>query len=86
MYAAGLAAAYQAEFKLNYMLFHPGRVDPVEMDTAACAELGARLPGPAYLTQPGVHAPQAEGMLSDDVVLPSDPVASPPIEAHVILM
>merc|ERR1712224_370887 len=28
IYAAGLAAAYLAEFKLNHMPFHPGRVDP----------------------------------------------------------
>jgi hypothetical protein len=85
IYAAGLAAAYLAEFKLNHMPFHPGRVDPNIANTsspearraeeAKCKAIGARLPSPAYqwrstATESGDM--MLAGMLNGDLLLPSE--------------
>merc|ERR1719323_2372558 len=71
VFAAGLAAAYLAEFKLNQMLFHPGRLDPTDLDASVCKELGARLPSPAYQWTRG--GGQMAGMLQGDLSLPAEP-------------
>jgi len=77
LYAAGLSAAFLAEFQLNHMPFHPGRVDHKIVDEATCKELGARLPSPAYQWKSspgGADGKPMEGMLSGDLLLP--PVSS----------
>mmetsp|Transcript_52165 Transcript_52165/g.148875 ORF Transcript_52165/g.148875 Transcript_52165/m.148875 type:complete len:457 (-) Transcript_52165:17-1387(-) len=78
IYAAGLAAAYLAEFKLNNMPFHPGRVDPDLIDNsspAECKQMGARLPSPAYQwtsTETRSGDIMLAGMLSGDLLLPTE--------------
>lgn len=78
IYAAGLAAAYLAEFKLNHMPFHPGRVDPdMQHSAGKCKDLGERLPSPAYQWKETVSAVSGDmtlrGMLQGDLLLPTDP-------------
>jgi hypothetical protein len=80
IYAAGLAAAYLAEFKLDHMPFHPGRMDPETADSPSkCAEMGNRLPSPAYQWEPTASGNLDEtfqGMLRGDLLLPSESDAS----------
>lgn len=76
MYAAGLASAYLAEFKLNHMPFHPGRLDPELLDYSSCKELGDRLPSPAYqwrATPEAGDSTMMAGMLDGDLLMPSEP-------------
>eukprot|EP00929_Paragymnodinium_shiwhaense_P069331 TRINITY_DN34978_c0_g1_i4.p1 TRINITY_DN34978_c0_g1~~TRINITY_DN34978_c0_g1_i4.p1 ORF type:complete len:380 (+),score=65.85 TRINITY_DN34978_c0_g1_i4:118-1257(+) len=73
IYAAGLAAAYLAEFKLNHMPFHPGRLDAEIGDSkSTCRELGARLPSPAYQWKRREGDAAFDGMLIGDLVLPTE--------------
>merc|ERR1719436_964222 len=72
MYAAGLAAAYLAELKLNMIPFHPGRLDPESLNDRTCRVLGARLPSPAYQweTPKAGDDQMLAGMLRGDLALP----------------
>lgn len=84
IYAAGLAAAYLAELRLNHMPFHPGRQDPKVLDYATCKELGDRMPSPAYQWRPGATRVASEagdrarlaGMLDGDLLMPTVPITS----------
>lgn len=67
IFAAGLAASYLSELRLNLMPFHPGRVDPQVADDAACKELGDRLPSPAYRSTSKVADKVLAGMLDGDL-------------------
>lgn len=81
VFAAGMAAARLAEFKLNHLPFHPGRVDPQSVDPSLCKDLGARLPSPAYQWQCASKAggdTKSTGMLSGDLLLPD----LPPSQLH----
>lgn len=89
LYAAGLAAAYLAEFQLNHMPFHPGRVDYKIIDEAMCKELGDRLPSPAYQWKSspgGADGKPMEGMLSGDLLLPTVGSASMLMQDQPVLV
>jgi hypothetical protein len=76
IYASGMAAAYLTEFRLNHMVFHPGREDPVISDHSECKELGDRMPSPAYQWRAGASSGDGaglRGMLDGDLLMPSVP-------------
>mmetsp|Transcript_96163 Transcript_96163/g.311856 ORF Transcript_96163/g.311856 Transcript_96163/m.311856 type:complete len:447 (-) Transcript_96163:259-1599(-) len=86
VYAAGLAAAYLAELKLNHMPFHPGREDPGIPDYASCKELGDRMPSPAYQWRSPGDAAALAGMLDGDLLMPSVPGALESPDSGVVLV
>lgn len=76
IFAAGLAASYLSELRLELMPFHPGRVDPPVPDEAACKELADRLPSPAYQAPSKAGEQVLAGMLDGDLKMPNEAKSS----------
>jgi len=89
IYAAGLAAAYLAELRLNHMPFHPGREDPKIPDYTTCKELGDRMPSPAYQWRSEETAgrnARLAGMLDGDLLMPVVPDSSTSTDSNPMLV